>query len=91
MTTAAIVARLARGFWRRSWQEVHEEWLKVIEDGYSGVHKDGELMVESLSDLVDLAWAEQQAMDYYAQERAKYAFQTSMDGTLAPARPSRRQ
>ena len=38
----------------------------------------GEMMVDNVADLVNLAWAEQQAMDYYAVSRTRLGIQLNL-------------
>ena len=60
---------------RKNQRRVHlAEYRQEIADA-------GEMMVDSINDLVNLAWAEQQAMDYYAVARMRSGTQLELAKT----------
>ena len=60
---------------RKNQRRVHlAEYRQEIADA-------GEMMADQLSDLVNLAWAEQQAMDFYAIARMRTGIQPNLQGT----------
>lgn len=51
-----------------------------LDDYRREIDADGELLVESVDDLVHLAWARDQVMDFWAQERVKHPMQRDFAG-----------
>ena len=73
------------------YHNIHKNSRRVHLDDYRAeIAAAGELLVKSTDELVNLAWAQTQVMDYWAKERAKYPFQQDFSGRIAPVPPGRK-